>query len=93
MGIDFEWDPEKAASNLAKHGVPFHEAGTVFGDPLAITYHDLDHSHNEDRYVTFGQTVTGTYVSVVHADRGDRTRIISARKMTRRERTQYEELT
>jgi uncharacterized DUF497 family protein len=93
MRIEFEWDPEKASSNLAKHGLSFHEAATVFGDPLAVTYHDLDHSHNEDRYLTFGQTANGTYVSVVHADRGDRTRMISARKMTPRERRQYEELT
>ena len=50
--MDLEWDPDKAASNLAKHGVSFHEAGTVFSDPLAITYYDPDHSDDEDRYLS-----------------------------------------
>jgi uncharacterized protein len=90
--LEFEWDPDKAESNLAKHGVAFHEAATVFGNPLAVTYHDLDHSDDEERFITFGQSANGTYVSVVHADRGKRMRIISARLMTRRERKHYEEL-
>lgn len=90
--MDFEWDPDKAASNFAKHGITFHEAATVFDDPLAMTYHDPDHSQDEDRFITFGQTSTGKSVSVVHVDRDDRTRIISAREMTRRERSQHEQL-
>ena len=89
--MEFEWDPEKAESNLAKHGVSFHEAATVFGDPLAITYFDPDHSDEEDRFLTFGQTSKGELIVVAHADRGDRTRIISARRLTRSERKQYEE--
>jgi hypothetical protein len=52
--MEFEWDSEKAARNLAKHGVAFHEAGTVFGDPVAITYFDPDQSHEEDRFLTIG---------------------------------------
>jgi len=90
--MDFEWDPRKAESNLAKHGVEFTEAATVFGDPLAITYHDAEHSDREERFITFGTTALGRLVAVVHVDRDDRTRIISARDLTRRERTQYEEL-
>jgi uncharacterized DUF497 family protein len=52
--VRFEWDPEKAASNLAKHGVSFEEARTVFGDPLATTVPDPDHSGAEERWLTTG---------------------------------------
>ena len=90
--IEFEWDPAKAASNLAKHGVAFSDAATVFGDPLAITYHDIDHSSQVDRFITFGSTVSGRLVAVVHVDRDKRVRIVSARSPTRRERKQYEEI-
>lgn len=48
--MEFEWDPDKATRNLARHGVPFAEAATVFGDPLAITFADPDHSIDEDRF-------------------------------------------
>ena len=89
--MDFEWDDEKAARNLAKHGVSFHEAATVFGDPLSITYYDPNHSENEDRYLTIGHTSTGQVHIVSHTDRGDRIRIISARRATRKERKSYEE--
>jgi uncharacterized protein len=89
--IEFEWDPEKAARNSDKHGVSFHEAATVFGDPLALTYFDPDHSEDEDRFLTFGHSQQGRLLVVSHTDRGDRTRIISARQATRRERKQYEE--
>ncbi len=89
--MEFEWDPEKAARNLAKHGVSFHEAATVFGDPLAVTYHDPDHAENEDRFLTFGHSSEGRLLVVSHTDRDDRTRIISARKATRKEGKQYEE--
>jgi uncharacterized DUF497 family protein len=91
--MEFEWDPDKAATNFEKHGIDFHDAATVFGDPLAITYHDVIHSFDEDRFITFGTASSGRLVVIVHVDRGDRTRIISARDMTRRERRQYEELT
>jgi len=88
--MEFEWDPDKAASNLAKHGVAFAEAATVFGDPLAITYFDPDHSDEEDRFLTFGHSNEGHVLVVSHTDRHDRTRIISARRATRKERKQYE---
>jgi uncharacterized DUF497 family protein len=89
--MEFEWDPDKAASNLAKHGVSFQEAATVFGDPLAMTYFDPDHSEEEDRFLTFGQSDHGRLLVVSHTDREARTRIISARRATRKERKAYEE--
>jgi uncharacterized DUF497 family protein len=89
--MDFEWDDPKAARNLAKHGVSFHEAATVFGDPLAMTYYDPDHSQDEDRFLTFGHSDAGHLLVVSHTDREDRVRIISARRATRRERKAYEE--
>jgi len=89
--VEFEWDPDKAAGNLAKHGVSFQEAASVFGDPLAITYYDPDHSDDEDRYLTFGHSAGGRLLVISHTDRGEGTRIISARPMTRRERQKYEQ--
>jgi hypothetical protein len=89
--LDFEWDPDKAARNLTKHGVSFHEAATVFGDPLAVTYSDPDHSDDEDRFLTFGHSSEGHFLVVSHTDLGDRIRIISTRRATRRERKSYEE--
>jgi uncharacterized protein len=89
--MEFEWDIEKAARNVEKHGVSFHEAATVFGDPLAITYYDPDHSDDEDRFLTFGNSGQRRLLAVSHTDRGDSTRIISARQATRRERKFYDE--
>jgi len=89
--MEFEWDPDKAAWNLAKHGISFHEAATVFGDPLAATYFDPDHSAEEDRFLTFGHSSKGRVLVVSHTDREDRTRIISARRATRKERKVHEE--
>jgi len=87
----FEWDPRKAATNKKKHGVTFHEAVTVFGDQLAKTFDDPDHSVNEQRFLTFGLSRLGRLLAVFHTDREGRTRIISARVMTRQEVKNYEE--
>jgi uncharacterized protein len=57
--MEFEWDPDKSIANLKKHGISFHEASTAFGDPLAITFNDPDHSIGEHRFLTFGHSVTG----------------------------------
>lgn len=89
--MNLEWDPRKAAQNLRKHGVSFHEAATVFGDPLSMTYQDPDHASAEQRFITVGKSRIGRLLLVAHADRGDNIRVISARKVTRRERKQYEE--
>jgi uncharacterized DUF497 family protein len=91
--VDYEWDPKKAKANLRKHKVPFEEAATVFLDPLAITFPDPDHSAEEDREITIGLTTKHRVVFVSHCPRGDRTRIIGARRATRKERMQYEEST
>ncbi len=87
----FEWDRDKAKSNVSKHGITFEEATTVFGDPLSLTIPDPLHSQAEDRFVTIGVSSRQRTLVVVHADRGDDVRIISARVATRRERKRYEE--
>ena len=87
----FEWDPDKAAANLEKHGVSFEEAATVFDDPLADTFDDPDHSEDEERFLTFGLSRQSRALVVSHCDRADRVRLIHARPMTRREKKQYEE--
>jgi uncharacterized DUF497 family protein len=89
--IEFEWNPEKAKANFRKHRVSFAEAATVLGDPLSITIYDPDHSKKEDRYLTVGKTERGRAVVVAHTERSNRTRIISARELTRAERRDYEE--
>ena len=89
--MDFEWDPNKAEINLRKHGVSFAEAGTVFGDELAITVPDPDHSDDENRYITIGWSNRRRLLIVSHTDRDDKIRIISARELTPRERKTYEE--
>jgi uncharacterized protein len=86
----FEWDPRKAAANLDKHRVSFEEASTVFGDPLAATVPDPLHSTHELRFVTMGLGKSGGLLVVVHADRDDVVRIISARAATPAERRRYE---
>jgi len=89
--MDFEWDPEKATTNLAKHGVAFAEAAEVFGDDLSSTAIDPDHSEDEKRYLLFGRTPSGRHLVVSFTERGDRIRLISARAMTRRERKAHEQ--
>lgn len=87
----YEWDPEKAAANLHKHKVSFAEAASVFLDPLALTFSDPDHSDEEDREITSGSSSRQQALFVSHCERGDRIRIISARRATRKERLQYEQ--
>ena len=87
----FEWDEPKAALNLRKHGIPFEEAVSVFSDPLAYTFKDPDHSVGEERLLTFGHSHVGRILAVIHAERGQAIRIISARRATRHERGIYEQ--
>ena len=84
---DFEWDSDKAASNLAKHGVSFPEAATVFADPLAVY---LDDGSGVGRMVVIGTSLRERLLYVVHVERGARDRIISARSATPGERQVYE---
>ncbi len=89
--MKFEWDLVKADTNVAKHGVTFDEASTVFGDVLSVSGRDLEHSAGENRHVTFGLSSHGRILVVSHTDRGDIIRIISARTATRKEKRIYEE--
>jgi uncharacterized protein len=89
--MEFEWDPQKAAANLKKHGVSFEEAVSVFGDPLAITFDDPDHSIGESRSLTFGLSTDNQLLVISHTSRRTKIRLISARPATRRERKIYEE--
>jgi uncharacterized DUF497 family protein len=91
MALVFEWNSTKAAENARKHGVGFEEAASVFGDPLSMTIADADHSNEEDRFVTLGRSSTCRLLVVVHVERGDRIRLISARQASSREKKQYEE--
>lgn len=86
----FEWDEQKAASNLLKHGVSFDEAVSVFGDAMALTFSDTDHSEFEDRNRTYGVSSKTRLLVVVHTERRGGIRIISARKATRYEKGIYE---
>ena len=89
--MQFEWDSAKAAENLAKHGVSFEEAATVFRDTLSATGPDPDHSVGEERSVIFGISTSGRLLVVAHTERGDTIRIISARPAIAGERKIYEE--
>ena len=93
MPLSFEWDQNKAKINLATHGVAFEEAATVFGDSLSLTIPDPVHSQVEHRWIVVGQSHQSRLLVVVHTERGDNIRIISARLASRRERKQYEEST
>jgi uncharacterized DUF497 family protein len=89
--VVWEWNAAKARANVRKHGVSFDEAATVFLDPLALTFPDPYYAGAEEREITIGCTAGHQVVFVSHCQRGDRARIISARKATKRERRQYEE--
>lgn len=86
----FEWDGGKAKSNFKKHRVSFDEAVTVFYDPLAATFADPRHSHDESRLVTVGYSAHGRLLVVCHVERGGAVRLISARGATPRERKRHE---
>ena len=87
----FEWDRRKAARNLAKHGVSFDEASTVFADGLSLTIPDPDHYEDEGRWAIIGESNRGRLLVVVHAEHENLVRIISARAAEKRERVKYEE--
>jgi uncharacterized protein len=89
--MDFEWDEEKAAANLEKHGVSFEEAKTVFDDPLYVDFYNPGHSYDEHRYIIIGESQRGRLLLVSYVERDDVIRLISAREVTRSEREAYEE--
>ena len=91
MEPQFEWDNDKARTNLEKHKVSFAEAVTVFHDPLVASMPDLDHPGGEERFIAIGLSASGRLLIVIYTERGGRTRIISCRKATRTERRIYEQ--
>ena len=91
MALVFEWDDKKAETNLRKHNISFEEASTVFGDDLSITIEDPLHSQDENRYILIGQSVHSRTLVVIHLEKTDSIRIISARRATKKEKRFYEE--
>ena len=89
--MNYEWDEAKARSNLAKHGIGFDEAKTVFEDPLYVDFYDPEHSAEESRYIIIGRSRQERLIIVSYAERGDAIRLISARELTPAERKAYEE--
>lgn len=85
----FEWDEEKSRQNESKHGLSFHDAGTVFAGPCT-TFTDERFDYGEERFITLGR-LDGRMVVIAHTQRGDRTRIISMRKANSREQRLYAE--
>lgn len=89
--MEIVWDPAKASTNVSKHGVTFEEAAAIFGDPLAYTFRDPDHSIGESRFLTIGLSGQASVIIVSYSERGRVIRLISARRATRQERKIYEE--
>lgn len=89
--MKFEWDDNKAASNLSKHNVSFEEAKSVFADPLYVDFYDPDHSEDEERFLIVGESNRRRLLIVSYTERGKVIRLISAREVTRAEREAYEE--
>ena len=88
--MTYEWDEVKAQLNIAKHGVRFDAATSVFGDEFGLVIFDEEHSDNEERFLLLGQSAKSRILLVVHCYRdGDIIRIISARKATKNEQKQY----
>jgi uncharacterized protein len=87
---EFEWDDEKADSNLKKHRVSFGEAATIFHDSKIATIPDPDHSEDEERFISIGMSVFTRLLTVIHTFRETRIRLISARKATKAEKKKYE---
>jgi uncharacterized DUF497 family protein len=86
----FEWDDQKAESNVLKHGITFEEAVTVFADPYLLFTQDFQHSQGEEREWAIGEAENGLIVVVVFTMRSEQIRIISARRATKRECQRYE---
>ena len=89
--MKLEWDENKAAVNLSKHGISFDEAKTVFDDSLYVDFYDPDHSYDEHRYIIVGESKRGRLLIVSYTERDNAIRLISARKVTQREREAYEQ--
>ncbi len=86
--MEFDWDPAKSEANLSKHGISFEEARTVFDGPI-LTWVDDRRDYGEDRHISLGALSPSAVLIVIHTERGDKIRLISARKANRRERKVY----
>ena len=89
--MEFEWDKNKAATNVSKHGVSFDEAKTVFEDAFYLVYDDPDHSNYEDRSIIIGESANRRLLIVSYTERGNVTRLISGREATPKEKQVYQE--
>jgi hypothetical protein len=90
MPLLFEWDEEKAISNLLKHGISFDESKSVFYDNFAIMSLDIEHSITEERFVLIGYSINNRILYISFTERNNIIRIISTRKSTKNERLLYE---
>jgi uncharacterized protein len=88
----FEWDDDKARTNLKKHDVSFDEGATIFNDPLIAAMPDTAHSEQEPRFIAIGMSASGRLLVVIFTERDDKTRLISCRKATKTEIEIYENL-
>lgn len=88
--MQFAWDPQKAALNLAKHDVSFEEATTVWDDLFNIEFFDDEHSADENRFIMIGESQHQRLLIISFTERDNRVRIISVRQLTPRERREYE---
>lgn len=91
LHLGFDWDEDKAAANLTKHGISFDEGKTVFDYPLSVTIDDPSHSGSEYRFVDIRTSASGMILTVAYAERRQKIRLISCRKATKAERKIYEE--
>jgi uncharacterized protein len=90
--MKFDWDEDKAAGNVVKHGILFDEAKTVFfDDPRYVDFYDPDHSDGEDRYLIIGKSIQGRLLITSYTERGELIHLITSRAVTRAERQAYEE--
>jgi uncharacterized DUF497 family protein len=90
MALIFEWDSKKERANRRKHGISFDEARTIFSDPQELLIADPEHSEDEERLISVGISNRKRILLVVYTEKGDRIRLISARRAAPREQEQYE---
>ncbi len=88
----FEWDADKARTNLKKHDISFDEGATIFNDPLIAAMPDPAHSEQEPRFIAIGMSANGRLLVVVFTERGDKTRLISCRRANKTETEIYENI-
>lgn len=88
MKLEFEWDDTKAAENVRRHGVAFAQAALAFRDPFSVEWIDLRGAYGEERIILLGMT-SNQVLTVIYTERGERIRIISARRANKNEQDDY----